>query len=112
MVGLHNKSAAEPEAGIWIKESRHGCGYGREAVATVISFAVRNLGKLAVVYPRRRAERFEPAPRGEPRRQHRCHSTLAKSWWCRVSRSRLSNSSVHRCLSARSSPWAGSALVG
>jgi RimJ/RimL family protein N-acetyltransferase len=51
MVGLHNTSAAEPEAGIWIKESRHGCGYGREAVATVISFAVRNLGKLAVVYP-------------------------------------------------------------
>jgi RimJ/RimL family protein N-acetyltransferase len=51
MVGLHNTSAAEPEAGIWIKESRHGCGYRREAVATVISFAVRNLGKLAVAYP-------------------------------------------------------------
>jgi RimJ/RimL family protein N-acetyltransferase len=47
MAGLHNISAAEPETGIWIKESQHGFGYGREAVAAVISFAARNLGKLA-----------------------------------------------------------------
>jgi RimJ/RimL family protein N-acetyltransferase len=51
MVGLHNTGAAEPETGIWIKESRHGHGYGREAVAAVISFAARNLAKRAVVYP-------------------------------------------------------------
>jgi len=51
MVGLHNISAAEPEMGIWIKESQHGRGYGREAVAAVISFAARNLSKRAVVYP-------------------------------------------------------------
>jgi RimJ/RimL family protein N-acetyltransferase len=51
MVGLHNTSAAEPETGIWIKESQHGHGYGREAVAAMISFAARNFGKRAVVYP-------------------------------------------------------------
>jgi len=51
MAGLHNISADEPETGIWIKESRHGYGYGREAVAAVISFAARDLGKWAVLYP-------------------------------------------------------------
>jgi len=51
MVGLHNTSAAEPEVGIWIKESPHGYGYGREAVAAVISFTARHLGKRAFVYP-------------------------------------------------------------
>jgi RimJ/RimL family protein N-acetyltransferase len=51
MVGLHNISASEPEAGIWIKEAQHGYGYGREAVAAVISFAARSFGKRAVVYP-------------------------------------------------------------
>lgn len=29
--GLHNIGAIEPEVGIWIKGSRHGYGYGREA---------------------------------------------------------------------------------
>jgi RimJ/RimL family protein N-acetyltransferase len=49
--GLHNIEAEEPEAGIWIKESRHGYGYGREAVATIIAFAGETLSKQAVVYP-------------------------------------------------------------
>lgn len=39
ILGLHNVGAAEPEMGIWIKESKHGCGYGREAVATVVAWA-------------------------------------------------------------------------
>ena len=51
MAGLHNTNAAEPETGIWIRESQHGHGYGREAVAAVISFAGRQLRKRAVVYP-------------------------------------------------------------
>jgi RimJ/RimL family protein N-acetyltransferase len=42
--------AAEPEVGIWIKEPMHGYGFGREAVAAVVSFAAR-LGKQAVLYP-------------------------------------------------------------
>ncbi len=95
MAGLHNTSAAEPETGIWIRESQHGYGYGREAIAAVISFAARELGKRASSLPRRRAERFEPAARREARRHHRRHSTLAKGWWRQASRSRLSNSSPH-----------------
>jgi RimJ/RimL family protein N-acetyltransferase len=49
--GLHNTAAIEPEAGIWIKESQHGHGYGREAVAMILAFAANTLGKQAVVYP-------------------------------------------------------------
>jgi RimJ/RimL family protein N-acetyltransferase len=49
--GLHNTDATEPEAGIWIKESQHGHGYGREAVAAIVAFAANDLGKRAVVYP-------------------------------------------------------------
>jgi RimJ/RimL family protein N-acetyltransferase len=49
--GLHNTDAAEPEAGIWIKESQHGNGYGREAIAMIVAFAASDLGKRAVVYP-------------------------------------------------------------
>jgi RimJ/RimL family protein N-acetyltransferase len=49
--GLHNIDAEEPEAGIWIKESQHGYGYGREAVARIVAFAGDDLGKRAVLYP-------------------------------------------------------------
>ena len=49
--GLHKVDAVEPEIGIWIRESQHGFGYGREAVAMIIAFAVKHLGKHAVVYP-------------------------------------------------------------
>jgi RimJ/RimL family protein N-acetyltransferase len=49
--GLHNTDATEPEVGIWIKESRHGYGYGREAVAIIVAFVANDLGKQAVVYP-------------------------------------------------------------
>jgi RimJ/RimL family protein N-acetyltransferase len=51
LAGLHKADVAEPEVGIWIKESQHGHGYGREAVATMIAFAADKLGKQAVVYP-------------------------------------------------------------
>jgi hypothetical protein len=50
MAGLHRINASEPEVGIWIKEAMHGYGFGREAVAAVVSFAAR-LGKQAVLYP-------------------------------------------------------------
>jgi RimJ/RimL family protein N-acetyltransferase len=49
--GLHHVDAGEPEVGIWIKESQHGHGYGREAVATIIAFAAKELGHEAVLYP-------------------------------------------------------------
>jgi RimJ/RimL family protein N-acetyltransferase len=49
--GLHNIVAEEPEAGIWIKASQHRCGYGLEAVATIVAFAGDALSKRAVLYP-------------------------------------------------------------
>ena len=49
--GLHNIDAEEPEAGIWIKESQHGYGYGPEAIATIVAFAGDALNKRAVLYP-------------------------------------------------------------
>lgn len=51
MAGLHHVDQAEPEVGIWIKEVMHGHGFGREAVAAVVAFAARDLGKRAVIYP-------------------------------------------------------------
>jgi RimJ/RimL family protein N-acetyltransferase len=51
MAGLHNIGASEPDAGIWIKEAKHGNRYGRDAVAAVVLFAARPLGKKAVLYP-------------------------------------------------------------
>jgi RimJ/RimL family protein N-acetyltransferase len=51
VAGLHNLTSAEPEVGIWIKEQAHGCGYGREAVATAIAWASRELGVAGIIYP-------------------------------------------------------------
>lgn len=48
--GLHNTVVGEPEVRIWIEESQHGYGYGREAIAMVAAFAASDLGKQAVVY--------------------------------------------------------------
>ena len=49
--GLHHIGAGEPEVGIWIKGAQHGHGYGREAVATIIAFAAKELGRETVLYP-------------------------------------------------------------
>jgi RimJ/RimL family protein N-acetyltransferase len=51
MAGLHGIEASEPAIGIWIKEVQHGNGFGREAVATVLAFAERDLAKAGVLYP-------------------------------------------------------------
>jgi RimJ/RimL family protein N-acetyltransferase len=51
MAGLHHIVRPEPEVGIWIKETMHGHGFGREAIAAVVSFAGAELGKQAVLYP-------------------------------------------------------------
>ncbi|HLH96034.1 MAG TPA: GNAT family protein [Xanthobacteraceae bacterium] len=51
MAGLHHILRPEPEVGIWIKETMHGHGFGREAVAAVVAFAAAELGKQAVLYP-------------------------------------------------------------
>ena len=51
VAGLHGIGHVEPETGIWIKESAHVLGYGREAVAAVIAWAGRALAVPAFLYP-------------------------------------------------------------
>ena len=44
LVGLHQSLGTTPELGIWIREDRHGFGYGKEAVTTIVHWAstIRN----------------------------------------------------------------------
>lgn len=51
MSGVHGIGSHEPELGIWIKEQAHGFGYGREAVATIISWAGRETHATSFCYP-------------------------------------------------------------
>lgn len=39
MAGLHPASGTMLEAGLWLKESAQGCGYGQEAIAALIAWA-------------------------------------------------------------------------
>lgn len=49
--GLHRTGDLQPELGIWIRESAHGLGYGREAVEAVAHWASAHLPALAYIYP-------------------------------------------------------------
>jgi RimJ/RimL family protein N-acetyltransferase len=51
MAGLHGVGRTETEVGIWIKETAHGSGYGREAIATLVSWAYRSGRVTEVIYP-------------------------------------------------------------
>ena len=51
MAGLHHIGSPEPEIGIWIKETAHGAGYGREAVAAIVARASRESGVTGFIYP-------------------------------------------------------------
>ena len=49
--GLNPADAALLETGVWIKESAHGHGYGREAVAAVIEWASEKFHPSGFLYP-------------------------------------------------------------
>lgn len=51
LAGLHRTNDAEPELGIWVRETEHGRGYGREAVQAVAAWAVQTFGPAAFIYP-------------------------------------------------------------
>ena len=51
MAGLHRIDCPQPELGIWIRESAHGLGYGREAVAATMAWAAGRIGSAGFVYP-------------------------------------------------------------
>lgn len=51
LTGLHDLQTSTPELGIWIREDRHGNGFGREAVACLYAWASANFDCLSFVYP-------------------------------------------------------------
>jgi RimJ/RimL family protein N-acetyltransferase len=51
IAALEHADHASPEIGLWLKESAHGQGYGREVVETVIAWASNNFGKESFIYP-------------------------------------------------------------
>jgi RimJ/RimL family protein N-acetyltransferase len=51
LAGLHNIGIPEPTVGIWIKQSAHRLGYGRESIAAIITWASAKLGARACIYP-------------------------------------------------------------
>jgi RimJ/RimL family protein N-acetyltransferase len=51
VAGIHRIGSAEPEVGIWLKETAHGFGYGREAVGAIVQWAPAHIGAAALIYP-------------------------------------------------------------
>jgi len=51
MTGLEDCDRPSPELGLWIKESAHGQGFGREVVAALAEWAHKTLGKESFFYP-------------------------------------------------------------
>lgn len=51
MAGLEESDKLSPELGLWIKESAHGRGFGREVVSALVGWAHENLGKDSFTYP-------------------------------------------------------------
>lgn len=50
-VGLHKLTDSRPEFGIWVKQSAHMHGYGREAVRVLKHWADRHLDYEYLIYP-------------------------------------------------------------
>jgi RimJ/RimL family protein N-acetyltransferase len=51
MMAVEACDTESPKLGLWIKESAHGQGFGREVVATVAEWAHKTLGKGSFIYP-------------------------------------------------------------
>jgi RimJ/RimL family protein N-acetyltransferase len=51
VAGIHGIGGAEPEVGIWLKETAHGLGYGREAIGAIVKWAPAQIGAAALIYP-------------------------------------------------------------
>ncbi|AYO54798.1 GNAT family N-acetyltransferase [Acinetobacter wuhouensis] len=49
--GLHDVQSKTPELGIWIREDRHGAGYGKEAVTAIANWASANFDFEHFIYP-------------------------------------------------------------
>ena len=51
MAALEECDTESRELGLWMKESAHGQGFGREVVAGVAEWAHKTLGKKSFIYP-------------------------------------------------------------
>jgi RimJ/RimL family protein N-acetyltransferase len=51
MASLEDADSVSPELGLWLKESAHGQGFGREVVAALVQWGHATLGKGSFVYP-------------------------------------------------------------
>ena len=51
MASLEDADSVSPELGLWLKESAHGQGFGREVVAALVEWGHATLGKGSFIYP-------------------------------------------------------------
>jgi RimJ/RimL family protein N-acetyltransferase len=51
MASFEDADSVSPELGLWLKESAHGQGFGREVVAALIKWGHATLGKNSFIYP-------------------------------------------------------------
>jgi RimJ/RimL family protein N-acetyltransferase len=51
MASLEGADSVSPEVGLWLKESSHGQGFGREVVAALVEWGHTTLGKDSFIYP-------------------------------------------------------------
>jgi RimJ/RimL family protein N-acetyltransferase len=51
MASLEDADSVSPELGLWLKESAHGQGFGREVVAALVEWGHATLDKGSFIYP-------------------------------------------------------------
>src|SRR5438093_8756383 len=51
MASLEDADSVSPELGLWLRESAHGQGFGREVVAALVEWGHVTLSKVSFVYP-------------------------------------------------------------
>jgi len=51
MASFEGADSVSPELGLWLKESAHGHGFGREVVAALVEWGHATLGKESFLYP-------------------------------------------------------------
>jgi RimJ/RimL family protein N-acetyltransferase len=51
MAGFEGADSVSPELGLWLKESAHRQGFGREVVAALVEWGHATLGKESFLYP-------------------------------------------------------------
>ena len=51
MASFEGADSVSPELGLWLKESAHAQGFGREVVAALVDWGHATLGKGSFIYP-------------------------------------------------------------